>query len=79
MVGDRGEQRNAFTRDGVHVHLERKIRNHSREVSVSGSFAIAVDATLKLRDTDLNRGQRVSNCETCVIVAVDTERCFDAF
>ena len=57
---------------GGHAQFERQIWDHRHEVGVAGAFAVTVDGSLHLRGPTNNRGNRVGNSATRVVLRVNT-------
>ena len=60
-------------RDGSLAHLQRDIRNHTDEITVTGALAVAVDGALHLCRAGVHGNQRIGHAEADVVVGVNAD------
>jgi len=58
--------------------LELEVREDRAQVRIPGPLAVSVKAALNLRESLLDRGQRICDREFGVVVGMDSENAFEA-
>ena len=68
-----GEVLEAFGRDALEAHLQLEVRKDRDQVGVAGALAVAVDGALHVGRARLDRGQRVRDADSGIVVRMDSD------